>query len=48
MDLDLLSKFEQEEEEEDEELQQRLMSGFASIQWPTHLIHFTRSAGFGW
>jgi len=31
MDLDLISKFEQEEEEEEEELQQRVISEFACI-----------------
>ena len=49
MDLDLISKFEQEEEEEEEELQRRVISEFACIQWPTHLIQkLTGSAGFGW
>jgi len=49
MDLDLISKFEQEEEEEDEEeLQQRVISEFACIQWSTHLIQLTCSVGFGW
>jgi len=47
MDLDLISEFKEEEEEEEEELQQRLISEFACIQWPTHLIQFAGSAGFG-
>jgi len=48
MDLDLISEFEKEEEEEEEELQQRVISEFACIQWPTHLTQLTSSAGFGW
>jgi len=49
MDPDPISEFEQEEEEEEEEeLQQRVISEFACIQGPTHLIQLSGSAGFGW